>query len=326
MGLQILDTTYSGTHEVDYLIANSLFGLDTVKKGGSYIKTGIRKKHTMLNTSVSDVLRAKVATPEVGLNVADVSPTITGRVIDPQDVMIYWRNNPSLFSEHALVTVQSNKLLERGLPNSIEFALIDYVMNIGFQSIERAFHLGSSTYTAVAGSPGNGQLKWFDGFIKKGLAGSAILVPGFVAITAGNVLARMDASINQLPIALLYNPDVKFEMSYADYQLFELASLAMPNKGIDIDGRVKPMYRGYQVLPLAGLPKDTFYLSKATSTPFSNKYIGMNDYADMNFIYDKYRNDSLEYFVRADMQFDVQIANPVEFIMHTGLTLASFNV
>ena len=93
MSLNINDTTYSGTY-ASYFWLPATFGMDTIQKGGVYVKDGIKKKHTIDRMDFSTPLQERAATPT-----SSGDFTITGRVLTPADIMLYTEFNPRNYEE-----------------------------------------------------------------------------------------------------------------------------------------------------------------------------------------------------------------------------------
>jgi hypothetical protein len=325
-GLTITDQTYAGTVEASYMITKATFSMDTVKKGVVYVKDGIKKKHTIPKLTLDNLLQTPADEP-----VSNGTFEVTSVTLEPKQAMAYVRLNPNDFAEHFYAEQLSRTLLARELPVTAENVMMQLFLNKCFQAVERGMWVGSTSYTTgLTGSGANSQIKYFDGFIKKALvAGTYLAVGSPSAITSANIIAKLDAAIALLPTAILSDAmrfdKVKFILSPLDWQKFEQASLAFTNKGRDLNGLTIPNYRGFDIVVVAGLPENTFCLTKAFAGLESNLWIGSNAMEDLNIELAKWRSDSPLYFMKALFEFDTQIAEMTEFIMHTSLTTGSFN-
>jgi hypothetical protein len=208
--------------------------MDTVQKGSVYVKDGIKKKHTIDRMDFSTPLQERAATPT-----SSGSFTIDGRVLTPADIMLYTEFNPRNYEESFVAEQLSKTLLAREVPVTVESYMMQIALNRAFEQIEQNIWMGSTTYTATIGTSGNGQLKFFDGFLKKMVNDSAVLkVASPVALTAGNILSKMDALITLAATnkkALLSRPTrfdrLKFFVSVNTEQLYQTASLNLTFKG-----------------------------------------------------------------------------------------------
>jgi hypothetical protein len=228
-------------------------------------------------------------------------------VINPHDVMVYTEFNPRDWEAHFYAEQLSRTLLARELPVTAENVMMQLTLNRAFEKLEGNIHMGSTAYTATIGAAGNGQLKFFDGIIRQAIVdGSYLAVASPSAITAANILAKFDAAIALLPTAILDDPSryekVKFCVSIADFQLYESATTLLTFKGTQITDRVRPQYRAYEVVPLAGIPKDTFYLTKAYPSLESNIWIGTNSTEDLMLQLSRLQNNSELFFFKGLVQ------------------------
>lgn len=336
MSLVINDTSYAGTF-ASYFWLPATFGMASVEKGCLYVQDGIKKSHTIGRIDFATPLQARVATPTT----SGSDFTVDGRVITPLDVMVYSRFNPRDYETHWLVEQQSQTLLARELPPTAENYMMQIGLNRALEQIENGIWLGSTTYTATPGSAGNGQLVFFDGFLKKMVNDSAVRqvaspLPLSAAASSGsvyNILDAMDALITLCATnkkALLARNSrferLKFFMSVNSEQIYQKASVNLTFKGqITQSGETQP-WKGFQVVSLAGLPDDTILFAEGLDDPTSNLYLGMNSTEDNALQLGRYRPDSEEFFLKGLMKYDVQYGFSEEVFLFTTLTTSSFTV
>jgi hypothetical protein len=328
MALVINDTTYSGTY-ASYFWLPATFGMDTVQKGSVYVKDGIKKKHTIDRMDFSTPLQERAATPT-----SSGSFTIDGRVLTPADIMLYTEFNPRNYEESFVAEQLSKTLLAREVPVTVESYMMQIALNRAFEQIEQNIWMGSTTYTATIGTSGNGQLKFFDGFLKKMVNDSAVLkVASPVALTAGNILSKMDALITLAATnkkALLSRPTrfdrLKFFVSVNTEQLYQTASLNLTFKGQAFNSGQALPYKGYQIVTLAGLPDDTILFCEGLADTSSNLYLGMNSTEDNQLQLQRLQNNSELFFLKGLMKYDVQYGFSEEVFLYTTLVASDFNV
>jgi hypothetical protein len=341
MALILNDTQYAGD-VAQYFILPATFGLDTVVKGCVYVKDGIVKKHTIDRVDFTTPLQARKATPT-----SSDSGTITvdGRTITPQDVMVYAEFNPILFAD-AWQGVEQMKehptLLARELPVTAESYITQIALARAFEQIELGIWNGSVDYTAVEGSAGNGQIKYFDGFLKKMVNDAVVkkvasplplVSTASVAQTSTNILEAMNSLISLATSnnrALFADPNrfkkLKFLVSIEDEQIYQAASINLTFKGqITQSGETQP-WKGYQVVSLAGLPKDTIIFTIATDDFESNLWLGMNSVLDENLMLARLLPNSELFFLKGLMKFDVQYGYSEKVFMYTTKVAGDFTV
>jgi len=334
MALTISDTSYAGTF-ASYFWLPATFGMDTIAKGGVYVQDGIKKQHTIGRVDFANPLQTRAATPTTSGTF-----TVDGRVLAPKDLMVYTEFNPRDYEQHWLAEELSPTLLARELPVTAE----NYMMQIGlrraFEQIENGLWMGSTTYTATPGTSGNGQICFFDGFLKKMVADSAVLkvsspLPLSAAASSGsvyNIASAMDALIQLAASnkkALLSRPTryqrLKFFMSIDSeniYQTYITTSLIY--KGVNTTDRGINLYKGYEIIALAGLPVNTILFCEGLDDVSSNLYVGMNSTEDNNLQLMRLQNNSEKFFLKGLMKFDVQYGFSEEVFLFTTLTSGTF--
>lgn len=331
-GFVINDTSYAGTWETEAYILPSMYQMDTIEKGVAWIKSGIKKKHTIGKLNLLNPLQPRVATPTIP---SGPSLTVDARVLDPQDAMAFVTLNPRDLEDHWEAQNLSETLLARQLPNTIESYFIMLMLTRAGEGLETGLHQGSKAYYGqVDVDDVRYAYQFFDGFIRKLiLDGTYIEVPTPSAITSSNIIAKFDSALSTLATvkqgkAMLSKSGrykyLKYLVSVEDFQLFQEATKTLTFKGGDVTTPGVTTYRGYQVVPLAGLPKDTFYFCHADGTFESNLIVGLNSFDDMNIELGKVYNYSEEYFAKALFKMDTQIAKPNELVLHTTKVAADF--
>lgn len=336
MALVINDTTYAGTF-ASYFWLPATFGMDTIQKGGVYVQDGIKKQHTIGRVDFAQPLQSRTATPTTSGTF-----TVDGRILAPQDLMVYTEFNPRDYEQHWLAEELSPTLLARELPVTAE----NYMMQIGlaraFEQIELGLWMGSTTYTAAKGSAGNGQICFFDGFLKKMVSDAAVLkVAAPLPLTAGvtdgahtNIVEAMN-SLLQLAAtnkkALLSRPSrytrLKFFVSINTEQIYQtFITTTLTFKGVNTTEQGINKFKGYEIVPLAGMADDTILFCEGLDDVSSNLYVGMNSTEDNNLQLMRLQNNSELFFLKGLMKFDVQYGFSDQAFLFTTLTAGSFTV
>ena len=220
--------------------------------------------------------------------------------------------------------------------------MMQIALNRAFEQVETMLWIGSTSYSAPIGSAGNGQLKFFDGFLKKMVSDSSVYqianpLPLSAAATSGsvyNILDALDALISSAATnkkALISRSSrfkrMKFLVSVNTEQIYQTAlTQGTTFKGLNtMDAGVKP-WKGYEVVTLAGLPDNTILFCESLDDTSSNLYIGMNSTEDNALQLEKLQANSELFFLKGLMKYDVQYGFSNEIFLFTTLTAASFNV
>lgn len=336
MALNITDTSYAGTF-ASYFWIPSTFGMDTIQKGAVYVQDGIKKKHTIGRVDFSQPLQQRQATPTTS-----GAYTIDGRVLEPQDLMLYTEFNPRDFEQHWLAEQLSPTLLARELPVTAENYMIQIGLNRMFEQIETGIWMASTTYTATPGSTGNGQLVFFDGFMKKfvndgnvqSISSPLPLTSGATTGSVKNIAEAFDellTKVAQTKKALITRSTryerMKFFVSIATEQLWHTyITITQTFKGVNTTDRGINLYKGYEIVPLAGFPDNTILFCEGLMDPSSNLYVGMNSTEDNQLQLMRLQNNSELFFLKGLMKYDVQYGFSDQIFLYTTLTPSDFTV
>jgi len=325
--LNIQDTTWSG-NAASYMITRAVVGADTIEKGVIYVEDGIRKKKTIPRIEVSGFMQRRSATP-----VSQGSVTVDGRVLEPQDLMLYYEFNPRDFEAHFYAEQLQPKLLGRELPVTAENFMVMQTMKRLNEFFENAIHRSRKEFdpqgsavdpTSKGEVAGAAAYFYFDGLIKKALDSADIIsVPTPVALTYSNIRDKFQAALNLVPKALLYRygkGGLKFIVSYADQLKYEQALRQDLYKNQDTTESGINRYSGYDVVPVAGLPENTFYVAIAKPDIDSNLWLGINSTEDNQLQLMRLQNNSELFFVKGLFKMDTQIGFADQLVIYTTLT------
>lgn len=335
MAFDVQDTSYSGTF-ASYFWLPATFGMDTVSKGVVYVQDGIKKKHTIGRLDTVKPLQARKATPTGGS-----SFTLSSRSLEPKDIMAYWEFNPRDLEVHWEAEKLSPTLLAREVPVTLENYMLQMALNRALEQVESGLWVGSTEYTANPGDDNNGQICFFDGFIKKLVNDAAVRKvanPGTLVSSGttggGNVLI-IDAFEGLLSLAAQYKKALlsrptrytrlKFIVSINTEQIYQtFLTTTLTFKGNNTTEQGINKYKGYEIVPLAGMPDNTIVLAEGLPDTSSNLYVGMNSVEDNQLQLARLQANSELFFLKGLMKYDVQYGFSEEVFLYTTLTTASF--
>jgi hypothetical protein len=325
MGL-VLSTQNLTQHEKDFFITEALTGLDTLNNGLLYVAEGIKN-----DKYVIPVLNATPKLyPRSSFPTSHGTTTLSNKEVNLGAFEVYEEFNPDIFENHWHQDQLTNMLLQRGLPSTFANYLGSYYTQKSYVPLESAFHMGSVGYTASAATDAdpNFSIKHFDGIIRQAIVGSAPQVGSPSAITPANILAKFEAAKLLVKKAILSKPNrykrLKYLVSVEDAQKFEEALTSTTFKNNDTTEAGINKYKGYQVIALAGIPENTFYLCEATSDVESNLHLAVTALDNMTFEINKVQNNSEMHYYKSKMKCGVGIAKFDEFVMHTTKVAADF--
>ena len=142
-------------------------------------------------------------------------------------------------------------------------------------------------------------------------------------MTYSNIRDKFQAALNLVPKALLYRygkAGLKFIVSYADQLKYEQALRQDLYKNQDTTESGINRYSGYDVVPVAGLPENTFYVCIAKPDIDSNLWLGINSTEDNQLQLMRLQNNSEMFFVKGLFKMDTQIGFADQLVIYTTLT------
>jgi hypothetical protein len=304
-GFVINDTTYAGEVASQFLV-KAITGADTVNGGHVYIKDGIKKKFTIprFSADYTNLIQDRQATP-----VSKGEFTVDGKVLDPQDFMIYTEFNPRDYEDHWQAVNLSPTLLDRALPATVESVVIQEVMKNYMKYFNKLMWNGDTALTDI--------FKYFNGFIANAVADADVIdVSSPITLTASNIASELDRGYALIPAALRYDLGMKIFVSYATYDLYHQYQIAQTYKGIDITRTIVPEFKGKQIVKIADFPDNCYMMARGTAGTDSNLWVGMNSIADEGLQLQRLQNNSELFFIKMLVKADVQIGWGNEVVLY----------
>lgn len=326
--LSITDTSWSGP-AASYMYTRAVVGCDTIEKGAIYPIDGIRKSRTIPRIEVSNFIQRRAATP-----ISQGTVAVDGAVLTPKDMMLYYEFNPRDYEAHFYAEQLQDKILDRPLPLTAENFMVMQTMKRLNEFFENAIWRsriifdpqGAATTPASKGqAAGDSAYFYFDGLLTKALnTAGTVQVGSPVTLTQTNVRAQFQAALNLVPNALLFRygaGGLKFLVGYTTQKLYEQALREDSFKNQDTTQKGLNMYSGYDVVPCAGIPDNTFFLCIAKPDTDSNLWLGMNSQEDENNLkLQQLQANSELWFVKGLFKMDTQIGFTDQLVIYTTIT------
>lgn len=339
--LVITDQSYAGT-VASTMITRAVIGPDTVQKGCVYIQDGIKKSHTIPRIEVTGFMQKRQPTP-----ITKGTITVDGRVLTPLDMMLYMEFNPRDYESHWFAEQLSPTLLARDLPQTPEAFMVMQTMARLGEYFENAYWRSRTAYdlsgtatdpTSKGAAAGDAQYFYFDGLLKKLLDAATVPPVGqrtilvgtpatLVSGTAGggeeNIIAALKRCLDLVPDALLFkygSSGLRFLVNYKTQKVYEEALALSTYKNQDNTEKGINRYKGYDVVPLAGLTDDTIVVCYAQPTLQGNLWVGVNSVDDNTLQMAKLQANSELYFLKGLFKMDTQVGFPEQIVLYTKLT------
>lgn len=333
--LVISDTTYAGEAAAQF-ITRPVIEMDTVQKGCIHVQDGIKKKYTIPRIDVTNFMQRRAATP-----VSKGTITVDGKSLVPLDVMLYLEFNPRDYEQHWYAVQLQPKLLDRDLPPTAEeFTMLqtmkrlnEWFENATWRSRIQFDPQGDAVNPTSKGQvAGDADYFYFDGLMKKlldasdtvSVSSAATLVSGTAGGGEENILDAFKRTYLKVPKALLFKygaTGLKFHVSYATQQVYEEALTTAVYKNNDTTEKGINRYKGYDVVPLAGMPDNTIIACVSNPGIDSNLWLGLNSSADEEALQlARLQANSELYFIKGLFKMDTQVGFPDFVVLYTTIT------
>lgn len=323
--LNIQDASWSGFAAAEF-ITRSVVEMDTFKRGCVKIQDNIKKAYTIPRIEVSNFMQRRAATP-----LSQGLLTVDGKVLVPQDMMLYYEFNPRDFEQHFYAEQLSPTLLGRELPVTAENFMVMQTMKRLNEFFENAIWKSRKAYDSLGlninpttknAAAGDSAYFYFDGLVTKALNDATVIqVPSPVVLTSLNVRAKFQQALTLVPKALLYRygaGGLKFMVAYSTQLAYEQALREDTFKNENTTDAGVNKYSNYDVVPLAGLPDNTFFVCIAKPDMDSNLWLGLNSTTDENNLQlQRLQNNSELFFIKGLFKMDTQIGFGDQLVMHT---------
>lgn len=298
--LNIEDTSWSGP-ALEYMITRAVTDADTVLKGVACVLEEIsRKTITIPRLEVTVLMQAYTPTPTaLGNTVVD------GRQLPLQKFEFYDEFNPQDYEQHFFEQdFEEGKLIDETLPPTAEnFTMLQYMKRLNkwfedsFWNSRLAWNPTGTNVAPISKGYSDNTLQsgtnyYFNGLVFEALSDSTVQTLAYnptnflPANIRGNVFTPMYNTLINNPIskALAYKygkTGLRYLISYGDQANYEEALRTDQFKNIDSTETAQNRYRGYDLVPLAGLDEGTVFLSICRPDYASNFYIGTNTTDDI---------------------------------------------
>lgn len=334
--LVITDQTYAG-EAAAFFITRPVVEMDTTQKGCIHVQDGIKKEYTIPRIEVSNFIQRRAATPVSG----QASIVVDGKVIIPRDLMLYIEFNPRDYEQHWFAVQLDPTLLDRELPPTAEeFTMLQTMkrLNEFFENHTWRGRIaydttGAATDPTTKGAPASDAAYfYFDGLIVKLLADAgtiqmstpATLVAGVAGGGQENIGAAFERCYLAVPKAILFkygNKGLKFHVSYATQQVYEDFLTTQSFKNNDTTEKGINKYKGYEVVPLAGMPDNTIVVAISSPDIDSNLWLGVNSVDDEKGLkLAPLQANSEMWFIKGLFKMDTQIGFPDFVVLYTTIT------
>jgi hypothetical protein len=262
---------------VEELMTLAVTENEIVEGGHIYIEDNIQYKRNITRVRQSQIIQDMAATPTSHGNISTDE-----RQLEPDPYMVYIEFDPNEF----------RKLWERWAPTG-EFVYTELSGEVQAELLRMLLEgeNGVNSYMASAiinGDKGNTAIKpldKFDGLLKKFAADSDVIdVAAPVALTSGNIIAKLEEVYQAARKPARRNKDWKIFLSEEDHDKYREALVALDYKSIDATQAAPLIYRGKPLVVLTDLPENKMYATYTSPQRSSNLWLGVRGKVDSTTI------------------------------------------
>lgn len=311
MASPVFSSNYNGD-VLDYIIQESVLGLQAVEKGSIYAIENVSEKISIAKMVASS---NPIGNREAMPTTKTATVTWSEATLDPRDMMVYIPDiNPRLFESAWREFQPKGALPDKVLDPNIQKVFADVVLKQIQNQLGRLIWQGDTTLAST------NPLRFFNGYITRAQAsGTNIDVSNIGAITAANVIAVLEDCNNAVPDALFEDPDMVFHMSTTTYRLYQEALRASTYKGLEYQSGLAGQFAGREIRHYSGFPNNVILTCKASTGQDSNLYLATDKVRDTeNLVISKLRPEGEHYFLKALFKMDTAFSIDSESVYYIG--------
>lgn len=311
MASPVFSSNYNGD-VLDYIIQESVLGLQAVEKGSIYAIENVSEKISIAKMVASS---NPIGNREAMPTTKTATVTWSEATLDPRDMMVYIPDiNPRLFESAWREFQPKGALPDKVLDPNIQKVFADVVLKQIQNQLGRLIWQGDTTLAST------NPLRFFNGYITRAQAsGTNIDVSNIGPITAANVIAVLEDCNNAVLDALFEDPDMVFHMSTTTYRLYQEALRASTYKGLEYQSGLAGQFAGREIRHYSGFPNNVILTCKASTGQDSNLYLATDKVRDTeNLVISKLRPEGEHYFLKALFKMDTAFSIDSESVYYIG--------
>lgn len=309
--LKVNNTSYDG-EVLDELLVRATTGNDLVAGGHIRVEDGVQKSFSIPRLKTGEMLQKRKEQPKDADAKGDFN--YDERKLTPQEFMAFTTFNPRTFEKVWRPFQPKGNLVFRELPAEVQNKLLSEMA----KAVD--FELG---YHYINGKFGAAEGEYFDGILTRIVADQDVVkVAEATAIVDNNILSALRTVTTKLPKPLKTLPlknKVKIFMSVEDHEILDFVLTEKPYKGADYASITTEKFKGFQLVPLANMPKDVIFATYATDGIDSNLWAAVDLADDEDVIkIDLLENAGERYFFKMLMKVDTNIAFGEDIVLWDG--------
>ncbi|MEG1762752.1 MAG: hypothetical protein RR256_03975, partial [Bacteroidales bacterium] len=243
-----IKSNYAG-EVLDQLLIKATTNNDLVSKGLIRVEPNIKTKFYIPRLRLNGkVLQKRKEQPKDADSKGDFQ--IDEKVLDPKEFMAFTTFNPRSFEKIWRKWQPTGELVFAELPSSVQNQLLAELAKV--VDFELGWHF-------VNGTSGDTDLTLFDGILTRMRADvDTIKIESPYVLTQNNIIAEFRKAYDKIPSYLRGKKGLCYLVSIADFDKYDDALSAMPNKGGNITDVNIKRYKGIPIETIADMPEGTF--------------------------------------------------------------------
>lgn len=304
-----ITSNYAG-EVLDQLMVRATTQNDIVNKGLVRVEPNISYKFFIPRLRMDGkVLQKRKEQPKDTDSKGDLK--IDEKVLEPKEFMAFTTFNPRSFEKIWRKWQPTGELVFAELPSSVQNQLLAELAKV--VDFELGWHF-------VNGTHGSSDMELFDGFLHRIRTDTnTIKIATAYILTVENIIAQLRKIYDKIPSHLRGKKGLRILMSIQDFDKYDDALSALPNKGASYTDVNVKRFKGVTIDTISDMPENTIVTTVTGTDLNTNLWVGIADAKDQTTIkIGLLENAGERYFFKMLMKADTNIAFGEEVVFYDG--------
>lgn len=293
-------SAYAG-EALEQLLIRATTSNELVSRGLIRVVPNITKDFYLPRLKAGKMLQKRKEQPKAEDSKGDFS--IDERKLSPKEVIAFTTFNPRAFEHIWRKWQPTGELIFAELPAEAQTAMLAEMAKVV------NFELGGHVINGVY-ADGSDDDKLFDGILIRIRADvETVKIAAPVAVTTSNVFEVLGKIYKSIPKALRGNVGMRILMSVEDFDKYDDALSALPNKGTAYTDTNAKRFKGIAIETISDFPENVIVATIATSGIESNLWLGVSSTEDLTSVkVERLEAAGERFFFKMLMKLDTQVA------------------
>lgn len=309
-----INSAYAG-EALEELLVRATTSNELVSRGLIRIVPDIKTDFFLPRLKAGKMLQKRKEQPKDTDSKGDF--TIDERKLTPREFMAFTTFNPRAFEHIWRKWQTTGELVFAELPPEAQTAMLSEMAKV--VDFEVGSHMINGQYADGADDD-----KLFDGILTRmRVDAETIKIAAPVAITPSNVISVLAKVHKAIPKNMRKNPGLRILMSVEDFDKYDEALSALPNKGTAYTDTNVKRFKGIVIEDLPDMPENVIVATVATNGVDSNLWVGVSSLEDLTTVkVDLLENAGERYFFKMIIKMDTQIAWGDQVVLYDAVATA----